>query len=137
MLLESKSQAKETISVVALMPRITLDSKAQTAVPVILSSAQVKAPVARQEETDLALEILDNSPIIEPATLLNHAQKLALDDIAALKIRSARIVASALNIKQKANGTDKLLEQLRQEIKVCLQHKPELVIQALQLVKVG
>ncbi len=64
-------------------------------------------------------------------------QKLALDDIAALKIRPARIVASALNIKQKANGIDKSLGQLRQEIKLCLQHEAELVVQALQLVKVG
>ena len=80
------------------------------------SSAQVEATVIRQEETDLALEILDKSPIVEPTTILNHAEELTLDDIAALKIRPARIVSSVLNIKQKANGIDKSLEQLRQEI---------------------
>jgi hypothetical protein len=136
-LLDSKSQAEERISVVAPMPRMTSEPKAQVAVPITLSSAQVEAPIARQEETDLALEIIDTSSIIEPAIIVNHAQKLALDDIITLKMRPARIVASALNIKQKANGTDKSLEQLRQEIKLCLQHKPELVVQALQLVKVG
>lgn len=136
-LLESKIQAKEIISVVAPMPRITSEPKAQVAVPITLSSAQVEAPVARQEETDLALEIIDASPIIEPIARLNHVQKLALFDITALKIRPARIVASTLNIKQKANGTDKSLGQLQQDIKLCLQHKPELVVQALQLVKVG
>ncbi len=119
------------------MPHITSDSKVHRDVPVTLLSAQVKAPVARQEEADLALEITDTSPITEPATIVDSLQKLALDDIATLKLRPARIVASALNIKQKANGTDKSLGQLQQDIKVCLQHKPELVVQALQLVKAG
>jgi hypothetical protein len=136
-LLKSKIQAKEIISVVAPMPRITSEPKAQVAVPITLLSAQVEAPVAKQKETDLALEITDTSSIIEPTTILNYPQKVALDNIATLKIRPARIVASALNIKQKANGIDKSLEQLRQEIKLCLQHKPDLLIQALQLVKVG
>jgi hypothetical protein len=135
-LLESKIQAKEMINIVEPMPRITSEPKAQVAVPITLSSAQVEAPIARQEETDLALEITDTSSIIEPATIVNHAQKLALDDIITLKMRPARIVASALNIKQKANSTDKSLRQLQQDIKLCLQHKPDLVIQALQLVKV-
>jgi hypothetical protein len=136
-LLKSKSQPEERISVVAPMPHITSDSKVHRDVPVTLLSAQVKAPVARQEEADLALEITDTSPITEPATIVDSLQKLALDDIATLKLRPARIVASALNIKQKANGTDKSLGQLQQDIKVCLQHKPELVVQALQLVKAG
>lgn len=118
------------------MPYITSEPKTQIDVPVTFSFAQSAVPIRRENETDLALEIIDTSPIIEPATILNHPQKLALDDIAALKIRPARIVASALNIKQKANGIDKSLGQLRQEIKLYLQHKPELVVQALKLVKV-
>ena len=136
-LLDSKSQAEEIISVVAPIPHITSEPKAQVAVPITLSSAQAEAPIARQEETDLALKITDASSIIEPATIVNQVEKIALDDIDTLKIRPARIVASALNIKQKANGIDKSLGQLRQEIKLCLQHNSDLVVQALQLVKVG
>lgn len=119
------------------MPRTTSEPKTQKDVPITLPSLQVEVPVTQQREKDLALEIIDTLPIIEPTTILDSPQKLALDDIAALKIRPARIVASALNIKQKANGIDKSLGQLQQDIKVCLQHNVDLVIQALQLVKVS
>lgn len=73
--------------------------------------------------------------IEEPAPNNNYARKQVLEDIAALKIRSARKVASVLGIKQKANGADKSLNCLQQEIIQQLESKLGQVIQALELAK--
>lgn len=116
--------------------RVLLESKSQA-----LDVGVASSPVAVARETvvvpetkvQAATKMRSLEQIVESYTIIAPDKRLALDDIAVLKIRSARKVASALGIRQKANGADKSLNCLQQEIRQQLESKPELVIRALKL----
>lgn len=91
--------------------------------PVLISALALTNP---EEQVGLSAE---------PATLTTKEvdpYNLALEDIAALKLRTARKVASALNVKQKVNGKDKSLDWLQREIRQRLINHQQDVITALE-----
>jgi len=92
----------------------------------------VAFPVELGHESKVS-EISIKEATTEPFIALAPSGKLVLNNIDTLKIRSARKVASALGIKQKANGTDKSLKCLQQEIRQQLESDYGQVVQALQL----
>lgn len=115
LLVESKSQALEL--------RVAPSPVAQEIVVVAETKAQVATKMRSLKQT------------VEPCTTIAPDKKLVLDDITALKIRSARKIASTLGIRQKANGADKSLNCLQQEIRQQLESNYGQVVLALELVK--
>lgn len=137
--LDNENIASQTNLIVAPAPAPTPDVMLQAedreAIPIALSPIPVEAPLALEERTLLALEITVTETTEEPVIILNHAEEVALNDIAGLKIRSARKVASALGIKQKTNGKDKPLNWLQRELIQKLESHQEQLIQALLTTK--
>lgn len=144
-LLVNKSEALEILSTVALTLNLTFETEAHTAVPVTELSTQLFSTLALELNTALvpemrtqvAPEILAKESIKEPCTTIAADKKLVLDSITALKIRNARKVASALDIKQKTNGKDKPLNWLQKELMQKLESHQEQLTRALQLANLG
>lgn len=82
-------------------------------------------------------EIPITEAVKEPFIALAPNDKLVLNEIASLKLRTARKVANKLGITQKLNGTDKSLDCLQQEISQQLHSDYGQVVLALELAKVS
>ena len=111
---------------------------------------QVQEAFAVEPESRLIVKPLPKSVIsdLQPTTekkeggLITEDPKLKLTTneeiesfVSTLKVRQARKVAKALDIRQKVNKKDKSLEQFKREIRQALRKQSQLLIKAQEAVK--